>query len=94
MFRFRYLVSIPFSYGFYRGWTLPIWKQKKSETGIRVILSTVTGIKYILPPFCFVKYSHLVQRIWNQYRNIDPLKDWDNQRDAYQEWDLVHMRVV
>ena len=89
---FRYLVSIPFSYGFYRGWTLPIWSEK-SEMGIRVVLSTVTGIKYILPPFCLVKYSHFGQRLWNQYYKIDPKRDWDNQREAYQEWDLVHMRV-
>jgi hypothetical protein len=90
---FRYMASIPFSYGFYRGWTLPIWSDH-SETPIRVILSAATGVKYILPPFCFVKYSHLGQRLWNRYYNINPKKEWDTQREAYQEWDLVTMRVL
>jgi len=60
-----------FCYGFYRSWTLPIWKQKKIELlgeytrefCFRGILSTYTGIIYMFPPITFIKIYHFYLRV-------------------------------
>jgi hypothetical protein len=83
------MASLSYSYGFYRSWTLPVWKteHKKNDTPFRVILSCTMGVAYTAPPFCFVKYYELGCRIRDRIDGIPP------QGDHWTEWGFYHPHV-
>lgn len=75
--------SIMFSYGCYRGMTLPIWYShaRADDYPFRCAFGFSTGVKYL---FCPVKYIHLFQRLM-EYRLKEP-----KNMEAYKEWGIFH----
>jgi hypothetical protein len=89
-----------YSYGFYRSWTLPIWyneyTKKRSEIPIRLGMSNVMGIIYVIPPFCLIKYAELGMRIYDVYCpesrfNKSVLK---THGDHWKEWGFYQPRML
>lgn len=84
-------IALSYSYGFYRSWTLPIWKNcEYTDYPLRIGLSTVSGFAYIVPPFCVMKYMNLALRV-RDYKN-----GWDRREcsEQWTEWGFYHDRVL
>ncbi len=91
-----------YSYGFYRSWTLPIWDNQytkhRSEIPLRLGMSNVMGMIYIIPPFCVIKYAELGFRLYDVYC---PESGHNKVRghlrghgDHWKEWGFFHPRVL
>jgi hypothetical protein len=79
-------------YGFYRGFTTPIFNN--NEIGQRIIFSTVTSIKYAFPPTNIYQISKLGLRLFYKAKHIQnpellkkhyPYFPFDK-KDLYHEW--------
>jgi hypothetical protein len=81
------LGSLSYSYGFCRGWTLPIWKKNYNELPLRFILSCASGIIYI-SPYCLVKYTALLFRM----RDVKYKKN--HYGNHWNEWGIYHPRAI
>jgi hypothetical protein len=81
-----------FTYGCYRGYTLPKWHNMSDSS--RVLLSVATGVKYVVPPFCLFKYGCLAVRLWNEARGLKYMAFPEWNRFIYGEWGLHHPNVV
>jgi hypothetical protein len=62
-------------------------EHKKHDTPFRIILACTMGVVYIAPPFCFIKYCELGNRILDRINGIPP------QGDHWTEWGFYHPRV-
>jgi len=84
-------IGASFLYGCHRGWTLPKWYNMSYKS--RLGFTFVTGIKYIIPPFCIIKYIHLCIRVWNYNKGSKycAYPPWD--KYIYGEWGFYHPRV-
>ncbi len=56
-----------FTYGLYRGWTLPIWEPKMSDLGPRIAGTTCVGIMYGVPLISIYSYMKLVMRLHDRF---------------------------
>ena len=92
------ILASSFSYGFYRSWTLPIWKQKPiqlvswndiRQVGFRGILSIYIGLIYMFPPTMLMKYYHLYLRIQDVKRGTNVM----NKPDHWREFGFYHPKV-
>ena len=84
-------IALSYSYGFYRSWTLPVWKNcEYTDYPLRIGLSTVSGFAYIFPPFCLEKYMNLALRV------RDHKNGWDRREcsEQWQELGFYHDRVL
>lgn len=85
------LIALSYSYGFYRSWTLPLWKNcEYTDYPLRLGMSTASGFAYIVPPFCVMKYMNLALRI------RDHKNGWDR-RECSEQWrecGFYHDRVL
>lgn len=84
-----FLATLSFSYGFYRGWTL-LWRHDESKL-IKIGISTIVGVTYIIPPISVFKYRDLIYRIY--YHSIG-FTDERCTRELYHELDMYHPNVV
>jgi len=86
------LLFASFTYGCYRGYTLPKWHNISDLT--RASVTIATGIKYVVPPFCVFKWGCLGVRLWNElngYRySTFPL--WN--KYIYGEWGFDHPNTL
>ena len=89
------LIGLSYSYGFCRGWTLPIWsdihKASFREVVIRIGMSIGSGIIYIIPPFCFTKYIDMYGRLRDRRHGLD--KYPCTQCGHWQELGIYHPRT-
>ena len=86
-----FAISLSYSYGFYRAWTLPMWKNgDHTDYPLRTGMSTISGFTYIVPPFCVMKYINLALRI------RDHRSGWNRPESSEQwrEWGFYHDRVL
>lgn len=84
-------IALSYSYGFYRTWTLPMWKWGNSrDYPLRVGMSAISGFVYIVPPFCAMKYLNLALRV-RDHRN-----GWDRREcsEQWREWGFYHDKVL
>ena len=88
-------IALSFSYGFYRTWTLPLWKNcDYTDYPLRIGMSTVSGFAYIVPPFCVIKYGNLALRI-RDYKNGWNRREYsEHWREEWREWGFYHDRVL
>ena len=80
------LAGASFSYGWCRGWTLPIWDYKKDMTS-RLGIAFCTGFMYTIPPFCFIKYKQLCSRLYRRHYGL-----FQNDND-WREFEFFHPRI-
>ena len=73
-------LSVSFSYGCYRGWTLPLALTDSQQ----LIIATITGFAYITP-FGLFGFRNLVYRLYD-HPYID--NGW------YHEWGFYHPRLL
>ncbi len=86
-------IALSYSYGFYRAWTLPMWKLgNNSDSPLRVGMSTISGFAYIVPPFCVMKYVNLALRVRDHRNGLDRHEYIDS--DQWREWGFYHDRVL
>ena len=78
--------SVMFSYGCYRGMTLPIWyfHSRSDDYPFRCAFGFATGVKYL---FCPMKYIHLFRRLM-EFQLKEP-----RNTEAYKEWGIVHPSI-
>lgn len=84
-------LSLSYSYGFYRTWTLPLWKNSNyNDYPLRIGMSAGSGFMYIIPPFCVMKYANLAFRI------RDHRVGWNRREysEQWREWGFYHDRVL
>jgi hypothetical protein len=85
------ILGLSYSYGFCRGWTLPIWSDTKKssfrEYIMRTSMSVGLGFAYIIPPLCFVKYLHMYGRF---YEHKHGMKKYG---EIWREWGFYHPRT-
>ena len=85
------VLCLSYSYGFYRTWTLPLWKNESSRTEqlaeipIRFCICGLNSFHYIVPPFVFFKYYDLYKRI--------QLQNMARQGDHWRELGFYHPNV-
>jgi hypothetical protein len=60
-----------FSYGFYRQWNCE-YKYPNDLKMMKLLVSTLNGVVYILPPICFFSYTRLLNRIEIKMTDKDP----------------------
>lgn len=88
------LIGLSYSYGFCRSWTLPIWsdipKSSIREVSIRLIISSIMGFSYVLPPLCIIKYAELGLRLEDTRRGYTKIHPPGNH---WKEWDFYHPRA-
>jgi hypothetical protein len=95
------LVGLSYSYGFCRSWTLPLWSDIPSssvkEVTLRLIVSSITGFEYVIPPFCMMKYRNLWLRLQDERRQQeDPSQVSPKKPDRdhhWREFDFFHPRA-
>ena len=86
------LIGLSYSYGFCRGWTLPIWsdihKASFRESVTRITMSVGSGMLYILPPFCFIKYLNMYGRLYERKHGMNNYRG-----EIWREWGICHPRT-
>ena len=86
------LIGLSYSYGFCRGWTLPIWsdihKASFRESVTRITMSVGSGMMYILPPFCFIKYLNMYGRLYERKHGMNNYRG-----EIWREWGICHPRT-
>ena len=87
----KILAGASFSYGCYRGWTLPGWYNMSNSS--RVICAVATGVKYSIPPFCIIKFIQMSIRVTYYYRGYTYDKYPKFLNELYTEWGIFHPRV-
>lgn len=96
------VMGCSYSYGFYRSWTLPIWKER-GDLPIRLGMSNVMGMIYAFPPSGLIKYFELGMRIHNvydgTYRYDEKEKRYQSVRGVYynnhwKEWGFYHPKML
>jgi hypothetical protein len=91
---YKYLIGLSFTYGCYRGWTIPFRHHNQYDNMMRCYLSLATGVKYVVPPFCIVKYVQLLARVYTNYYGISNERFPSLTRNIYQEWGIPHPDVI
>jgi len=86
------IVGLSYSYGFCRGWTLPIWsdvhKSSFKECVTRITMSVGSGFVYIIPPFCFIKYLNMYGRLYERKHEMNNYRG-----EIWREWGICHPRT-
>jgi hypothetical protein len=70
-----------FSYGFYRQWNCN-YKQPNDLKTKKILLSTLNGVIYILPPICVFSYIRLLNRFEIKMTGKEPTE----YPDEYEEF--------
>ncbi len=59
--------AVSFTYGLYRGWTLPIWQPGVSDLPSKLAGTTFVGLMYVIPPFSIYSYTKLAMRLHDRF---------------------------
>lgn len=59
--------AVSFTYGLYRGWTLPIWQPGVSDLPSQLAGTTFVGFMYVVPPFSIYSYANLAMRLHDRF---------------------------
>jgi hypothetical protein len=59
--------AVSFTYGLYRGWTLPIWEPGLSDLGPRIAGTACVGVMYGVPIISFYSHMKLCMRLHDRF---------------------------